>query len=456
MVAILKVVPSGMSGKFCASGGVGRRTPRYGVLLTQHTLSNENREDPAMKSGYSALIPLVGAPFLPLTFLARLPLAMLTIGSMTLVTATTGSYALGGLAAAMVGLGSAVGGPSIGYLADRFGQRPILMTVALIHSILLVLLTLLGDSGPDLSVPQLVIMCMVTGATGPQVGPMSRVRWIAMTRQQKKNPKVLSAALSLESMFDELGFVFGPVAVGLLASLVNPVLPLYLAAIMTLVLVPIFATHSTGHAVKPVKNSKTVEKVRISAAQVAAIGALVLGMIALGTVFGSSAAGTLAFAGDQGNSNEGGLLYGAMGLSSAIAAISVAAWPQYFRQINRWILCGGLLTIFSFGMHMASSTPWMVVALFIAGFAVGPVIVTVMTLGGEVAPAARLSTVMTMLSAGIVVGTAIGNGLAGVFADSLGYLGAFWVSTGGALVILLAALAMKIIVAKSPSLSRVR
>jgi len=456
VVAILKVVPSGMSGKFCASGGVGRRTPRYGVLLTQHTLSNENREDPAMKSGYSALIPLVGAPFLPLTFLARLPLAMLTIGSMTLVTATTGSYALGGLAAAMVGLGSAVGGPSIGYLADRFGQRPILMTVALIHSILLVLLTLLGDSGPDLSVPQLVIMCMVTGATGPQVGPMSRVRWIAMTRQQKKNPKVLSAALSLESMFDELGFVFGPVAVGLLASLVNPVLPLYLAAIMTLVLVPIFATHSTGHAVKPVKNSKTVEKVRISAAQVAAIGALVLGMIALGTVFGSSAAGTLAFAGDQGNSNEGGLLYGAMGLSSAIAAISVAAWPQYFRQINRWILCGGLLTIFSFGMHMASSTPWMVVALFIAGFAVGPVIVTVMTLGGEVAPAARLSTVMTMLSAGIVVGTAIGNGLAGVFADSLGYLGAFWVSTGGALVILLAALAMKIIVAKSPSLSRVR
>lgn len=77
-----------------------------------------------MKSGYSALVPLVGAPFLPLTFLARLPLAMLTIGSMTLVTATTGSYALGGLAAAMVGLGSAVGGPSIGYLADRFGQPP--------------------------------------------------------------------------------------------------------------------------------------------------------------------------------------------------------------------------------------------------------------------------------------------------------------------------------------------
>lgn len=424
--------------------------------MTQYAFSQGDREDSAMKSGYSALVPLVGTPFLPLTFFARLPLAMLTIGSMTLVTASTGSYALGGLAAAMVGIGSAVGGPSIGYLADRFGQRPILVTVSLVHSVLLVLLTLLANSGPAMSVPLLILMCLVTGATGPQVGPMSRVRWIAMTRQQQKNPKVLSAALSLESMFDELGFVFGPVAVGLLASLVDPVLPLYLAAVLTLVLVPAFATHRTGDAVKPVAGNKSSVKVPVTRAQVAAIGALVLGMIALGTVFGSSAAGTLAFAGDQGNSNEGGMLYGAMGLSSAIAAVSVAAWPQYFRQINRWILCGAMLTILSFGLHLATSTPWMILALFVAGFAVGPVIVTVMTLGGEVAPAARLSTVMTMLSAGIVVGTAVGNGLAGVFAQSLGYLGAFWVSTGGAAVILLAALVMKIIVAKAPSLSRVR
>ncbi|MFB9667812.1 MFS transporter [Glutamicibacter nicotianae] len=407
-------------------------------------------------SGYSALVPLVGAPFLPLTFLARLPLAMLTIGSMTLVTATTGSYAMGGMAAAMVGLGSAVGGPSIGYLADRVGQRPVLTTVAVIHTILLVALTLFGNSGPDMSAALLAILCLATGATGPQVGPMSRVRWISITRQQKKNHKVLSAALSLESMFDELGFVFGPVAVGLLASLVDPVLPLYLAALLTLVLVPVFASHRTGHAVKPVENTEHAPKVSISGAQVASIGALILGMVALGTVFGSSAAGTLAFAGAQGDSNSGGLLYGAMGFSSAIAAVSVAAWPQSFKQINRWILCGAALTVLSFGMHVAGNVPLMLLALFIAGFAVGPVIVTVMTLGGEVAPPQRLSTVMTMLSAGIVVGTAIGNGLAGVFAETLGYLGAFWVSTGGALVIFLAAVAMKLIVAKSPSLARVR
>ncbi|MGX1748839.1 MFS transporter [Glutamicibacter protophormiae] len=409
-----------------------------------------------MKSGYSALVPMVGLPYLPLTFLARLPLAMLTIGSMTLVTANTGSYGLGGLAAAMVGLGSAVGGPSIGYLADRRGQRPVLLAAAVLHTILLIAFTLFANSGAELAVGPLVALCLLAGATGPQVGPMSRVRWIAMSRGTNQKPKTLTAALSLESMLDELGFVFGPVAVGLLASLVSPVLPLYLAAALTIVLVPLFALHRTAGALQPGASVHSAATVKISAGQVAAIGSLVLSMIALGTVFGSTAAGTLAFAGAQGDSNQGGLLYGAMGVSSAIAAISVAAWPQGFSQISRWIACGAALSVLSFGLHLADSTPWMLAALFVAGFAVGPVIVTVMTLGGEVAPPQRLSTVMTMLSAGIVVGTAIGNGLAGLLADSMGYLGAFWVATGGAFVILLAGLIMKVLASRAASLRRVR
>ncbi len=409
-----------------------------------------------MKSGYSALLPMVGAPFIPLTFLARLPLAMLTIGSMTLVIASTGSYALGGLAAAMVGIGSAVGGPSIGYIADRIGQRPVLITAAVLHTLLLVALSIFGNSGPDLSAGLLIGLCLAAGATGPQVGPMSRVRWIAISRQRKQEPKTLSAALSLESMLDELGFVFGPVAVGLLASLLAPVLPLYIAAVLTIILVPLFALHPTGNAVKPSAAAQHGAKAAIGKGQVAAIGALVLSMIALGTVFGSTAAGTLAFAGAQGDSNQGGLLYGAMGLSSAIAAVSVAAWPQGFTQISRWITCGAVLTVLSFGMHLADTTVWMLAALFIAGFGVGPVIVTVMTLGGEVAPPQRLSTVMTMLSAGIVVGTAIGNGLAGLLAESMGYLGAFWVATGASAVILVSAVLMKLVVARSASLRRVR
>lgn len=41
----------------------------------------------------------------------------------------------------MVGLGSAVGGPTIGYVADRIGQRKVLLTAALLHTLMLAVLT---------------------------------------------------------------------------------------------------------------------------------------------------------------------------------------------------------------------------------------------------------------------------------------------------------------------------
>ncbi|WP_431711753.1 MFS transporter [Glutamicibacter uratoxydans] len=407
-----------------------------------------------MKStGYSALLPLVGRSYLPLAFFARLPLAMLTIGSMTLVTATTGSYAMGGLAAAMVGVGSAVGGPTIGYLADRLGQRRVLLCAAFLHTIMLCVLTWYGNASELIAPGLLTLISLLTGATGPQVGPMSRVRWISMTRTKKANPKVLGAALGVESMLDELGFVFGPVAVGFLASLLHPVLPLIIAAVLTAVLVPIFGMHRTERAVVPVP--KNTQRVKATKIQLAAISTLVLGMIGLGTVFGASAAGTLAFAGAMGDSNRGGLLYGAVGLSSALAALSVALWPAKFKHTSRWIASASFLALSSILLQLPQSTGLMLLMLFIVGFGVGPIIVVVMTLGGEVAPAGRLSTVMTMLSAGIVVGTAIGNGVAGLLAESMGYAGAYWACTVAATVIALAAMAMKLLVRRSTQLQQV-
>ena len=394
----------------------------------------------------------MGRSYLPLAFFARLPLAMLTIGSMTLVTATTGSYALGGLAAAMVGLGSAVGGPTIGYLADRLGQRRVLLVAAILHTIMLGVLTWYGNTGQALVPTVLVIIALCTGATGPQVGPMSRVRWISITRTRRSNPKVLGAALGMESMLDELGFVFGPVAVGFLASMLHPVLPLLIAAVMTAVLVPLFGVHRTERSVVP--TPKNAIRAKASRAQLAAVGSLVLGMIGLGTVFGASAAGTLAFAGAMGDSNRGGMLYGAVGLSSAVAALSVAMWPTSFKNTSRWVASASFLALSSILLQIPQSTGLMLLMLFVVGFGVGPIIVVVMTLGGEVAPAGRLSTVMTMLSAGIVVGTAIGNGLAGLLAESMGYSGAYWVCTVAAVVIALAALVMKLLVARAPQLAQ--
>ncbi|MEK8228742.1 hypothetical protein NKG05_26180 [Oerskovia sp. M15] len=57
---------------------------------------------------------LAGKAFLPVAFLARLPFSMITIGTLLLVTSTTGSLALGGLASAAAAVGTAIGGPTQG------------------------------------------------------------------------------------------------------------------------------------------------------------------------------------------------------------------------------------------------------------------------------------------------------------------------------------------------------
>ena len=48
---------------------------------------------------FARLPELAGAGFLPIGLFARLPLAMLTVGTLTLVTAVSHSYAIGGMAA---------------------------------------------------------------------------------------------------------------------------------------------------------------------------------------------------------------------------------------------------------------------------------------------------------------------------------------------------------------------
>ncbi|PTT64942.1 MFS transporter, partial [Arthrobacter sp. HMWF013] len=86
------------------------------------------------KGRFASLPQLAGRSFIPLGLFARLPLAMLTVGALTLITSTTGSYATGGTAAGAVGIGSALGAPVFGALADRWGQRPVLLVAAALNA----------------------------------------------------------------------------------------------------------------------------------------------------------------------------------------------------------------------------------------------------------------------------------------------------------------------------------
>ncbi len=109
------------------------------------TPSTDISPAPAVKGGrYSVLPRLAGTGYIPLGLFARVPLAMQTIGVLTMVTGVSASYAVGGFAAGCVGVGAAVGAPVIGFLADRLGQKRVLLVLAVVNALLLAAVVLLS------------------------------------------------------------------------------------------------------------------------------------------------------------------------------------------------------------------------------------------------------------------------------------------------------------------------
>ncbi|WP_284979655.1 MFS transporter [Arthrobacter sp. fls2-241-R2A-200] len=407
---------------------------------------------------FSRLPELAGPGFLPLGLFARLPLAMLTVGTLTLITAVSQSYALGGMAAGAVGIGSAVGAPVLGSLADRAGQRTVLLVAAVVNALAVAGLLAAAYVMPRYESVQdasaVLLVALLAGASCPQVGPMARVRWMALTSRNLEssggrgsvasNRADLDTALSYEGTADEVTFVLGPALVGILASLVAPWLPLALAAAITITLVPAFAVHPSQEAVVPTRrkqptsagtpNDNPARRGRWAAAVVAVP---VVAMVCMGTFFGATQNALSAFSAQYATAEIAGLLYSVMGLSSAVAALSVAYWPQRFSLAARWVVAALAMALLSVLLVLPAGIWPMVFILLLLGVPVGPVMVTVFSIGGVVAPSGRMATVMTALASGIVAGTALGSYVAGQLAQAQGATAAFIVSMAAAVALLL-------------------
>src|SRR5690349_17533776 len=162
---------------------------------------------------YGDVIGLSG-PLLPVvSFLARLPTATIQFGSVLLVARTSGSLSAAGLTGGALALGQVACGPLVGRLADRHGQRTVVLVFSLVNALAIAALVAGALSG--LPTPLLAVLGATAGATVPQIGPLARARLIALARRADAPDTAVATALSFESTLDEISFVLGPALVGL-------------------------------------------------------------------------------------------------------------------------------------------------------------------------------------------------------------------------------------------------
>lgn len=395
---------------------------------------------------YGELPRLAGKAFLPIAFLARLPFSMITIGTLLLVTTTTGSLALGGLASAAAAVGTALGGPTQGSLADRIGQRKVLLVVVPLNVLAVVALVQAASTGAASGV--ILGAAALVGAFAPQVGPLARVRWIAMTQHR---PRTLLAAMGYESTADEIGFVLGPALVGILASVWSPQAAMLFAAAVCAVFGLAFALHPTATPGAP-KPSAAAQAAAGDDAHGSFVGLLrrvlvpVLGMLAMGMLFGSTQTAVTSFMRDAGAEEQAGLVYAVLGFGSAITALAVVALPASFGARSRWVSFASGLTVTAVLAFLAGgsgSLGALIGALALLGLFVGPVMVTIFTVGGDLSPSSRSGAAMTMLASANVVGVALGASVGGQVAEGVGTAAAFALPAVAAVLLVVTGLSLR-------------
>lgn len=360
---------------------------------------------------------IAGAPLLVASFLARLPMSMSLIGILTLVTVETGSVAAGGLASGALALGETVGGPIIARLADRHGQRRVVLIASVLESLLLLLLVLSVFADVATAIP--VTIAVLAGLAMPQIGPLARARWIALAQHSPhERDQSVSAAMSVDGVLDETGFVVGPAVVGLLSVAVSPAAAVLGAAALIGVFGSAFALHRTalpGAAPSP------------GGDRLWRAGLLVLSvpMFCQGAFFGSMTAGVTAFSQQLGRPDLSGLLYAVMGITSALSGLLMASVPSRVALPLRLRLAAAGLSVFSLATLAAPGTAALLTAMLLLGMAIGPHLVTIFSLAERAAPAARMTQAMTVLVSFLILGQSLGSATAGRLAEQFGHSGAF-------------------------------
>ncbi|WP_371101744.1 MFS transporter [Streptomyces sp. PU_AKi4] len=395
------------------------------------------------RPGYGRLLRTRGAwTFLLPGFAARQPFAMLTLSIVLLVQHTTGSYGAAGAVAAVTGVSMALFAPYSGRLADRHGQRAVLVPGVLVHAAAGLALTALALS--DAPLWALFAAAVPTGASVPQIGPMVRARWGV----RLKGSPLLTTAAAFESVTDEFTFVVGPLLATALCTAVDPAAGLLTEAALTLVGGLLFAAQK-GTQPKTGRDGNARAE-HVSALRVPGVRVLIVTFLGIGSVFGGMQVSLAAFTESIGEPGLNGVLYGVFAAGNMLSGIACGAIVWKTAPQRRLVIGYTALALTASALWIAHSALLLAGLGLLVGMCIAPALITGYTLVENLVPAGARTEAFTWLTGAVALGQAAAVTVAGQLEDRLWGGAGFLVPMAGTVLALATLLALRSRLAAAP------
>ena len=396
-----------------------------------------------MFSAYTTLFRTPGAmKFSISALIGRMPISMDSLALIFIVVAVSDSYALAGALSAVASIAISIANPFWSRLADRIGQRKMLLRVVPMKIIGLSLFIALVMNGAP--VWTWFVSIILAELAAINTGGLVRRRWLhvlspdkSTTDEDEADKHVVNTAYSYEALMDEIVFIVGPITATACATSIAPAAGLIAGMILMSIGLPLFAMQ---RATEPPPSPVRVKDPHPPVIGIPIVQAIALATTFTGGFFGAISITVVGFAESQGQKSYSGLLLGLWASGSAVMAIinGLIKWKTSYA--GRFLIFLTALTIFSIPFVFVDSIFGLALALFFNGFAIAPLIVNAYGVVQEAVPSEQITESFTWVVAGMPLGGAISSALGGWVIDTYGAQSALWVPLGFMCAALLATL----------------
>ncbi len=375
-----------------------------------------------------------------ISILARLPLAMLSIGLMIHVQHLTASFAAAGVVTGAYAFALSIGGPLLGGLVDRRGQTLVLLTSAAAAAALLGAIAI-APAGTPLAV--LVALAVGIGLAEPPVGACLRTQLPSLL----SDPGVVRRAYAFEASVLELTWVVGPPLVLGVGALWSTGAALAAGGLVLLLATVAFAAQPASRAWRP---APTARRRRAGALRSPAMRTLVAVLLLVGVLLGADELAVTAAAKALGGTSAAAPLLALWGVGSLVGGLLITRSGGSVRTAAGLAMVLAALAAGHLALIPASGSIISLGAvLALAGTAIAPAEASVNAMVDDAAPPGTTTEAFAWLASALAIGGALGAAVSGTLIDRVGPTAAFALAgAAGALAMLVIAARTRTLIAQ--------